>query len=152
MLSLCGGTPVIVTHNQDLAGLVNGTRGIVQAISPHGVLLQVSTSQHVLHKRAKWVQYDGGSFLSHAFDITYGYGTTVHKAQGATLSEGIVIFDPFAPEGWGYTVLTRFRRRDKVMLIGTVTPNHFAPHHFLKRSEQKKCSRTPADIMSMLHL
>ena len=42
-----------------------------------------------------------------------------------TLHAGVLVFEDFCPEGWGYTALTRFSIRDHLYCIGDMQPWHF---------------------------
>ena len=88
----------------------------------------MNASQEVVHLRSEWIENeDGSTYLATGFDVAHGYAFTVHKVQGASLNEGILVFEHFAPEGWGYTALTRFTSRARLLCLGDVSPQHFQP-------------------------
>ena len=126
-LLLRHGTKVMVRRNLDLDTLVNGAVGCLREITPAGLLLEIDGGFEVLHARSQWVDSPAGSRLQAAYDISHAYAMTVHKAQGASLDYGIICFEKYAPPGWGYTALTRFRTREGLLCLGPVGPAHFRP-------------------------
>ncbi len=53
---------------------------------------------------------------------TYGYATTIRRAQGVTLRCGCIYFDHCypAPAGYAYVAVSRFRSREGVYYFGRV--------------------------------
>ena len=53
---------------------------------------------------------------------TYGYATTIRRAQGATYRHGCIWFDhTYPPErGYGYIAASRFRSKAGIYLFGKV--------------------------------
>ena len=126
-LEIKDGSVMMITRNKDLDLVVNGAVGVVKMLLKHLIILDIAGEVCYLHLRSQWVQTSEGSFLKHGFDIAYGYACTVHKAQGSTLEAGILLFEDFAPPGWAYTMITRFRRRRDMRSLGFVSAWHFTP-------------------------
>ena len=62
--------------------------------------------------------------------LTYGYATTVRRAQGASLDCGCVYFDQkkrAAGRGYGYVAVSRFKTRDGCFLYGKLRQTDFLP-------------------------
>ena len=62
--------------------------------------------------------------------LTYGYATTVRRAQGASLDCGCIYFDQkkrAAGRGYGYVAVSRFKTRDGCFLYGKLRQTDFLP-------------------------
>ena len=62
--------------------------------------------------------------------LTYGYATTVRRAQGASLDMGCIYFDQkrrAAGRGYGYVAVSRFKAREGCYLYGKVRQSDFLP-------------------------
>ena len=62
---------------------------------------------------------------------TYGYATTIRRAQGATYVHGCLYFDhSYPPEpGYGYVATSRFKSKAGVYLYGKIRRTDFIPVH-----------------------
>jgi hypothetical protein len=107
--------------------------GTVVSVARHCIMVRIDGEDYGLHLRSEWIERDGSTYLLHGFDIAYGYALTIHKAQGSTLSSGILVFESYAPPGWGYTALTRFRTRESLLILGPVCEQHFIPRPTFER-------------------
>ena len=61
---------------------------------------------------------------------TYGWATTIRRAQGSTLPLGAVYFNQkyhAAARGYGYVAVSRFRSRSGVYLFGKMRRTEFLP-------------------------
>jgi len=61
------------------------------------------------------------------YDIGLAYANTCHKQQGATIPYGILVFESWAPNAWGYTALSRFQNRGNLKVLGNLSSAHFKP-------------------------
>ena len=62
--------------------------------------------------------------------LTYGYATTVRRAQGASLDMGCIYFDQrkrAAGRGYGYVAVSRFKSREGCFLYGKLRQSDFLP-------------------------
>ena len=62
--------------------------------------------------------------------LTYGYATTVRRAQGASLDMGCIYFDQkkrAAGRGYGYVAVSRFKSREGCFLYGKLRQTDFLP-------------------------
>ena len=72
------------------------------------------------------VEEKGQRFLP----LTYGYATTVRRAQGASLDMGCIYFDQkrrAAGRGYGYVAVSRFKTKEGCFLYGTLRQTDFLP-------------------------
>ena len=72
------------------------------------------------------VEEKGQRFLP----LTYGYATTVRRAQGASLDMGCIYFDQkrhAAGRGYGYVAVSRFKSREGCFLYGKLRQTDFLP-------------------------
>ena len=124
------GTMIMVTRNADFDhGVCNGAIGEVLSLVNGGIVVKLGCEIVCLHLRSEWI----GRKLLAGFDVTLGYACTVHKAEGCTLESCTLIFEKFAPVGWGYTAVTRVRSKDKLRVIGEPCASHFRPRSFVHK-------------------
>ena len=72
------------------------------------------------------MEEDGSRFLP----CCYGYGTTIRRAQGASLVQGCLWFDQHkhaAGRGYGYVGVSRFRSRSGCYIFGKLRRTDFLP-------------------------
>ena len=105
-----------LTHNVDKdRGFVNGASGKVQSVLRHDVFI-LKTSQNVpilVHP----ITLRGRKYLP----VSYGWATTIRRAQGATLNKIALWFDRrVADKGYAYVGLSRARKATDVYLIGKI--------------------------------
>ncbi len=95
------GDVVLALRNNYRLDVLNGTRGIIERIDPQDRALEVLS--------------DDGRHLSIPFDyaaagdLTHGYATTIHKAQGATVDQCFVLVEETTTREHAYTALSRGR-------------------------------------------
>ena len=119
------GILVRLTRNCDKQrGFVNGAIGeIVTVLSPNCFTVRLKTGTMVLvhpicgHKEVPFLP------------CTYGYATTIRRAQGMTLNRGCVFFDlAFPPDrGYAYVAVSRFRTRAGVYHFGRYRRSDWLP-------------------------
>eukprot|EP00971_Amphidinium_carterae_P029233 575328-Amphidinium_carterae.1 len=117
------GMRVRLTQNLDKGrGFVNGNSGVVEHVLRPDVFI-VKTMQDVrllVHP----VCMNGSKFIP----ITYGYATTMRRAQGATLHLVGLHFDRRLPDrGYAYVGTSRAKYRDDVYLVGSVRSTDWLP-------------------------
>jgi len=72
------------------------------------------------------VEENGRRFLP----LTYGYATTVRRAQGASLDMGCIYLHQkhrAAGRGYGYVAVSRFKSREGCFLYGKLRQTDFLP-------------------------
>ena len=116
-----------LTRNLDKRrGFVNGALAVcVESLKGDEVFIVrlVSTGNLVL---VHPVEDNGRRFLP----MTYGYATTVRRAQGASLDLGCIYFDQkkrAAGRGYGYVAVSRFKSREGCFLYGKLRQTDFLP-------------------------
>ena len=116
-----------LTRNLDKRrGFVNGALAVcVESLKGCEVFIVrlVSSGNLVL---VHPVEERGQRFLP----LTYGYATTVRRAQGASLDMGCIYFDQkkrAAGRGYGYVAVSRFKSREGCFLYGKLRQTDFLP-------------------------
>jgi ATP-dependent DNA helicase PIF1 len=121
------GCRLMITRNSDItAGFINGVFAQLVDVAPAGLLLRMPSGDiQCLPRRAAWVQAPHATWLQHAFDINLGYAVTVHKAEGQTLAQVILVLEGCRVPGWAYTAITRATSLAGVRLFGDAVPEDF---------------------------
>lgn len=94
------GDQVLALRNDYEIGITNGTRGTVVRVDGRDRLL------HVITDDQRWLSVP---FDYAVADLTHGYATTIHKAQGATVDRCFVLVDESMRREHTYTALSRGR-------------------------------------------
>jgi ATP-dependent exoDNAse (exonuclease V) alpha subunit len=95
------GDRVVCLRNQRADGLLNGLRGVVTSIDPDARSLTVRLIDGT--DRAVPASYLDAGHLDH------GYAMTIHKSQGLTADEALVLAADDLYQEAGYTALSRAR-------------------------------------------
>lgn len=103
------GDAVIAGRNDYRIGLLNGSRGTVTAVDTKRTRITVETTEG----RA----VDVPTRYLDAGHLTYGYATTVHKAQGATVDTALLLVDDQSYREAAYTGLSRGRIANRVYVV-----------------------------------
>ena len=146
------GARVMLRVNLDVArGLVNGSTGTVRELSSSGVRVCFDESEQfksiardASSSSSSRLVDEGQSDLSNKLIEPYGFSDkvnkttvyqiplvlawacTVHKSQGASLSEGVVDISRAFTEGQVYVALSRFKSIDGLFLTGLLPDEHDA--------------------------
>ena len=128
-----GGKPIVaveglclrLTRNLDKdRGFVNGAIGtVVKALTDHIFIVRLTTGNLILlHPVSGGGE---GTFMP----CTYGYATTIRRAQGQSLAMGCLYFDHcYPPErGYGYVGASRFRTANGLYHFGTIRRTDWLP-------------------------
>lgn len=108
---------VMLTENRDKeSGFVNGQRAVVISNRRNTVLLGLPNGDTLFTHPISSLDDDGTRQVAYAF--TPGYGVTICKSQGATLSKVFLWLDsPQVPLGTAYVGLSRVRRLDDIRFV-----------------------------------
>lgn len=107
-LKLKVGAQVILTKNQPVLGLVNGSRGVVESFEEGRPLVRFDGGQHVHIGRERFEHGRGsGQLIRIQVPLKLGWALTVHKAQGMTLSRAELQIDDAFESGQAYVALSR---------------------------------------------
>ncbi len=103
------GDRVVCLRNQRADGLLNGLRGVVTALDPDARSLTVRLTDGT--DRVVPTSYLEAGHLDH------GYAMTIHKAQGLTADEALVLATDDLYQEAGYTALSRARLDTRVFVV-----------------------------------
>ncbi len=92
------GDRVVAMRNAYRLGIVNGEAGVVAALDPAQLTLELDAGRRV-RLPLEYVA-DG---------LDHGYAITAHRAQGATVDAAFVLGSDELYREWGYTALSRHR-------------------------------------------
>ena len=127
------GLMVRLTRNLDKdRGFVNGAIGEIEDVfTPTVFTVRLSSNVMILvHPIVEqWLEDDGTKRRFMFLPCTYGYATTIRRAQGSTLDLGCLYFDHVYPPdfGYGYVAASRFRTMDGIFLYGPIRRTDFLP-------------------------
>lgn len=94
------GDRVLVTVNDYRLGLLNGTRGVVEAVDvPHATMTLATDEHQLITVPVEWA----------ARHLDHGYAMTCHKAQGATVEVALLYGAGVLTREAGYVALSRGR-------------------------------------------
>ena len=133
------GLQIRLTRNLDKdRGFVNGAVGTIQdVLSPCVFTVKLSSGVMVL---VHPIHADG----EHPFlPCTYGYATTIRRAQGSSLEQGALYFDHCYPaqRGYGYVGASRFKKSEGLYLYGKIRRTDWLPVDFgANKDDQEKRS------------
>jgi nucleoside-triphosphatase THEP1 len=118
------GMRIRLTRNVDKErSFVNGTLATVEYVLSPEVFVAVTTTgiRILVHP----VKYDGEHFMPYS----YGYATTMRKAQGSTMDLVCLWFDhKYAPDrGYAYVGASRVRRAIDLYLMGKIRRSDWLP-------------------------
>lgn len=136
---LCRGDRVVLRRNEPGLGLVNGARGVVTSITP--------TLGRGGAARAR-VRLDGDvardvTLSSKLYsEIELGYASTIHRAQGLTVSASFVLARGLVDRELTYVALSRHRERAEIHLVGDDLPDDVAVLALGKRAARSRARMT----------
>ncbi len=135
------GCQVMLTRNLlQTVGLVNGASAFVTGIHLQqrrvtaitiklhdtGVIKRITRTE--THNPITSLRPHSGTYFKSTFPLMLAYSLTAHKAQGCTLSAGVIVHAPtFCAPGLMYVLLSRITSRQNLRTIGRLTPEMFIP-------------------------
>lgn len=125
-LVLKKGCQVMLLRNLDTAkGVVNGSIGIVQSLSPEGIIVKFKQGDFLITKETWEIKEstiigDKPVLKTVAsrtqFPLKLAYAFTIHKMQGQTIEMGVIDLNGCFEYGQAYTALSRIKSRDGLFL------------------------------------
>ena len=94
----------------------NGNIGTVKALSEDRVIVKLDNGKTVT-VRQKTFELDNGTKYRQ-FPLIIAYAITVHKPQGSTFNNVVMVCDSFFESGMLYTALSRCTAIDNLMFLG----------------------------------
>ncbi|CAK0887643.1 unnamed protein product [Prorocentrum cordatum] len=120
------GVVVRLTRNLDKErGFVNGANGTIDVVLENKSIFTV-TLTGTKHRLLVHPITDGGDYF---LPCTYGYATTIRRAQGSSLGLGALYFDHCYPQerGYGYVGASRFRLAERIYHFGSIRRTDWLP-------------------------
>jgi ATP-dependent DNA helicase PIF1 len=132
-LALKAGAQVMLIYNLDQeAGLVNGSRGVVEGFTETSPPLPIVYFKEINTKMpvgpASWESEDIEGLKRLQIPLIPAWAVTIHKCQGATLDSALIDIGPSTFEvGQAYVALSRVKSLDS-LYIYDLDPNAFKAH------------------------
>lgn len=118
------GDQIILRQNDSRRGVVNGDRGVVQAVGADAMMVRVGDRDLLLDSEfLSRVTAQGDPVVAH------GYAVTGHIAQGLTTDAAFVLASDELYREWAYTAMSRGRRTNRLYMVENAPKirDEFAP-------------------------
>lgn len=118
-LNLTVGAQVMLVINLDFdKGLVNGSRGVVTKVGPEPTVIFDNGCEEVI-ERCYFESDTGNTILRRLqFPLILAWALTIHKCQGATLTNVITDLRKVFCNGQSYVTLSRVKSLEGLFLLG----------------------------------
>ena len=103
------GDRVMTLRNQRRLGVRNGTPATITHVDPDQRAVTIRTDTHSTHTLP-------GEYLD-AGHLRHAYATTIHKAQGLTCDQALVLGNDTLYQEAGYVALSRGRAQNRLYLV-----------------------------------
>ena len=103
------GDRVMTLRNQRRLGVRNGTFATITAVDTEQRALTIRTDQATVHQLP-------AAYLD-AGHVRHAYATTIHKAQGITVDQALVLGNDTLYQEAGYVALSRGRKDNRIYLV-----------------------------------
>ena len=113
------GDRVMTLRNQRRLGVRNGTFATITAVDTEQRALTIRTDQATVHQLP-------AAYLD-AGHVRHAYATTIHKAQGITVDQALVLGNDTLYQEAGYVALSRGRKDNRIYLVERPEREH-EPH------------------------
>lgn len=120
-IELCVGAQVMLTKNLDVEnGLVNGSRGVIAEFDLDGQPVVIYDTGHKVSMETVdfEVEYGEEVLTRKAVPLILAWAITIHKSQGASLSEVITDLREVFGNGQAYVTLSRVKTLEGLFLLG----------------------------------
>ncbi len=101
------GDDVMCMRNDQRAGVVNGERGKIVAVH----------TEHLVIQTERGIRFINKSYVD-AGNLGYGYASTIHKSQGATISAAFIYGSASLYREAGYVAMSRARVKSDLYVAG----------------------------------
>ena len=124
-LALCRGAQVVVTYNINQEDLVNGTRAVVEDLSPTSVIIKLKNGVRKVISPIVVSCDDDKSLRVTYLPLKLAWAVTIHRSQGLTLDAvQMDLGNRIFATGQAYTALSRAKTLESVSII-SLSPNAF---------------------------
>ena len=113
------GDRIMTLRNQRRLGVRNGTFATITAIDIDQRAMTIRTDQGTIHQLP-------AAYLD-AGHVRHAYATTIHKAQGSTVDQALVLGNDTLYQEAGYVALSRGRKDNRIYLVEQPEREH--EHH-----------------------
>lgn len=120
-IELCVGAQVMLTKNLDVEnGLVNGSRGVVAEFDLDGCPVVIYDTGHKINMEPAdfEVEYGEQKLTRKQVPLILAWAITIHKSQGASLSEVVTDLRQVFGNGQAYVTLSRVKTLEGLFLLG----------------------------------
>ena len=112
VLPAYAGMPILITKNS--GKLKNGTRGVITKVGADHVV--VKTNDNILHRLRRMELEDEEGVPYEQFPFKPCYAMTIHKSQGETIDEDVILNPVCFEAGQLYTALSRVHSLNQIRL------------------------------------
>jgi len=143
------GAAVMFTKNNQKAGYVNGTLGIVEGFEKETEfpIVKIRNGRRIIVEYADWIieedRKEKGRLSQ--LPLRLAWAITVHKSQGISLDEAVIDLSRVFEYGQGYVALSRVRRLAGIHLLGWNDKAFQVDPEVLERDKELHADSVSAD-------
>lgn len=128
-ITLCEGAQVVVTRNMKDMNVFNGTRGVIQQVMDHYILIKTLNSNTPVKISMIDIPMENDpSAYVRCMPVKYAWAISIHKSQGMTLDcVEMDLGNSVFAYGQAYTALSRARNLSSVRIVD-INPFSFRTH------------------------
>jgi len=116
------GAAVMFTKNNQKAGYVNGTLGVVEGFEKETEfpIVKIRSGRKIVVEYTDWIVEEDRKVKGRLsqLPLRLAWAITVHKSQGISLDEAVIDLSRVFEYGQGYVALSRVRRLSGIHLLG----------------------------------
>ena len=143
------GAAVMFTKNNQKAGYVNGTLGVVEGFQKETEfpIVKIRSGRKIVVEYADWIieedRKEKGRLSQ--LPLRLAWAITVHKSQGISLDEAVIDLSRVFEYGQGYVALSRVRRLSGIHLLGWNDKAFQVDPEVLEKDHQMHADSTSAE-------
>jgi hypothetical protein len=145
------GAAVMFTKNNQKAGYVNGTLGVVEGFEKDTEfpIVKIRSGKKIVVEYADWIVEEDRKVKGRLsqLPLRLAWAITVHKSQGISLDEAVIDLSRVFEYGQGYVALSRVRRLSGIHLLGWNDKAFQVDPEVLERDKQLRIDSANADKM-----